>query len=184
MCSCSRWRRPPQWNVETKMRILELLGGLASLVILILWIRWLLKPSPSATWPRRDFLRVTLLYFVLFFFVAFTLLGIDAFASSLGASEEFSTYLIGMPMFFMVLIVVTGFLYTWGVPTPPFLVPRWIREQDREHRRIQRAARKQRWQDPEAKKSDIKINIAIPFIVLGAGAVLYLIVFGVASLFT
>ena len=146
--------------------------------------RAILKPSPSATWPRRDFLRVTLLYFVPFFLVAFTLLGIDAFAVTLGASEEFSMYLVGMPMLLMVLIVLIGFLYTWGVPTPPFLVPRWIREQDREHRRIQLAARKQRWQDPEAKKSDIKFNIAIPFIVLGAGAVLYLIVFGVASLFT
>lgn len=166
------------------MKIWELLGGLASLVVLIFWVRWLLKPSPSATWPRRDFLRVTLLYFIPFFLVAFTLLGIDAFAVTLGASEEFSMYLVGMPVFFMVLIVLVGFLYTWGVPTPPFLVPRWIREQDREHRRLKRAAQKRRWQDPEAKKADIKFNIAIPFIVVGAGAVLYLIIFGVASLFT
>ena len=165
------------------MRIWALMGGLASLVILIMWIRWLLKPSPSATWPRRDFLRVTLLYFVPFFLLAFTLLGIDAFAISLGASEEFSTYLVGMPMSLMVLIVMIGFLYTWGVPTPPFLVPRWIRQQDREHRRLRRDERKRRWQNSEAKKSDIKFKIAIPFIVLGAGAVFYLIIFGLASLF-
>lgn len=165
------------------MKIWELLGGITSLVILIYWIRWLLKPSASATWPRRDFLRVTLLYFIPFFLVAFTVLGIAAFAQSLGAAAELSTYLVGMPVFLMLLIVLLGFLYTWGVPTPPFLVPRWIRAQDREHRRLTRLARERRWQDPRVKTADIRWHIAIPFIVLGVVIVLFLVIFGIASVF-
>ncbi|OAV59398.1 hypothetical protein A6F49_16230 [Enteractinococcus helveticum] len=30
----------------------ELIGGVIALIALILWVRWLRTPSPSATWPR------------------------------------------------------------------------------------------------------------------------------------
>lgn len=165
------------------MKIWELLGGLVALIALVLWIRWLLRPSSSATWPREDFLRVTFLYIIPFFLILLSAAGINAFAEVLGVPEAVITFILGPPVLLTFPIMLLAFLYPMGVPTPPFLVPRWIREQDREYRRLKRAARQRRWQDPKAKKADIWFNISIPFIVIAIVVVTYFIFVGIASLF-
>lgn len=164
------------------MQIWALIRGLVALAALVLWGRWLCKPSPSAVWPRQVFIRVTFLYIVPFFLVMLSAAGIDAFSAGLGTLGDVMTYLVGIPMLLMFPEVVLAFLYPLGVPTPPFLVPRWIREQDRKHRELKRAARNRRWQDPKVKKSEIWFNISIPFIVIGIVAVLFFIFVGIASL--
>lgn len=165
------------------MKIWELLGGLVSLIALILWVRWLLRPSSSAAWPRQDFLRITFLYIIPFFLVLLSAVGINAFAEDLGVLEAVIKFIIGLPVLLMFPVMVLAFLYPMGVPTPPFLVPRWIREQDREHRRFKRIARQRRWQDPKAKKADIWFNISIPFIVIAIVVVTFFILVGIASIF-
>lgn len=123
------------------MKVWELIGGLACLGMLIVWIKWILMPSPSAAWPRQVYLRVTLLYIIPMFLLLLSGLGINAFAESLGAPEEFGLIIVGIPGLVLPIAVVMILFHLWGMPMPPFLVPRWIREQDREHRRRKRAAR-------------------------------------------
>ena len=70
----------------------------------------------------------------------------------------------------------TSLLLTlFGVPMPPFLVPKWIRTQDREHRRLKRVARKRRWQDPQVKKSEISANVSGTLIAVGTVAVVLVV---------
>lgn len=126
------------------MKVWELIGGFVALVILVLWVRWLRTPSPSATWPRQDFLRVTFLYFIPFFLVGISGVGIVTFGESLGASEALEVYVVGIPVLIMLIVTFLGFLYLLGVPTPPFLVPGWIRQQDRKYRKMERIARRRR----------------------------------------
>lgn len=156
------------------MKIWELVGGLIPLIALIAWIRWLLTPSPSSTWPRQKGIRITFLYTIPFFLVGLSGLGIANFAMSVGAPEEFETYVVGFPTLIMLVVMLIGFLYLVGVPTPPFLVPRWIRKQDREYRRMKRTARRRRWQDPKVKASEIRAAITVPIItVLIAAAIFF-----------
>ena len=157
------------------MKIWELLGGLVALIILILWIKWLRTPSPSATWPRQFTLRVPFLYIVPVFLLAFSAIGITEFALSLGAPKEIEVYTYGIPALLLIVHMVMGILDFFGVPAAPILVPRWIREQDRKSRAQKRAARRRRWQDPKVKRSEIWFNIALPFIVLGIIAAIFLV---------
>lgn len=151
------------------MEYWEPLVGIAAFIGLIFWIRWLLKPDPEAVWPYRDgFLRPALLYIIPLFLVAFTLIGVMSFAKSLGTPQEFGLYVGGIPIYIMLAISFIGILRPLlGIPTPPFLVPRWIREQDRKLRRIKRAEREQRWQDPDVKKAEIRSSILGALVTVG-----------------
>jgi small-conductance mechanosensitive channel len=164
------------------MKIWDLIGGLIALVALILWVRWLLTPSPSATWPRQSILRGPFLHIIPAFLLAFSVVGFTDFAQSLGASEDIEIITIGIPGFVILLQILFGVLSVVGVPAPPFLVPRWIREQDRKYRRLKRGARRRRWQDPEVKRAEIRATISVPFIVVGIVAAVFLVIFGVRYL--
>lgn len=78
------------------MKIWELLGGLLSLIALVLWIRWLLTPSSSASWPRKIQLRVPFLYIIPAFLLAFGAMGVTEFALSIGALENLEAFTYGI----------------------------------------------------------------------------------------
>lgn len=167
------------------MKIWELLGGLLSLIALVLWIRWLLTPSSSASWPRKIQLRVPFLYIIPAFLLAFGAMGVTEFALSIGALENLEAFTYGISALVMFPLIVVGLLSVIGVPAPPFLVPRWIREQDREHRRLKRTARRRRWQDPKVKRAEIREAISIPIIVVSiTAAVLFVAMIAGNLLFT
>ena len=133
------------------MKIWELLGGLTVIVVLVFWIRWLLKPNASATWPENDWARASLLYAIPISLTLLGTTGVGTFAEHHGLPDAL-LLVLGIPMLFAVFIVGPAFLLTlFGVPMPPFLVPKWIRTQDREHRRLKRVARKRRWQIPKSR---------------------------------
>src|SRR5690625_7651780 len=137
------------------MKIWDLIGGLIALVALILWVRWLLTPSPSATWPRQSILRGPFLHIIPAFLLAFSVVGFTDFAQSLGASEDIEIITIGIPSFVILPQMLFGVLSVVGVPAPPFLVPRWIREQDRQYRRLTRVARRSRMGAPAVTSVEI-----------------------------
>ena len=157
------------------MKIWELLGGLTVIVVLVFWIRWLLKPNASATWPENDWARASLLYAIPISLTLLGTTGVGTFAEHHGLPDAL-LLVLGIPMLFAVFIVGPAFLLTlFGVPMPPFLVPKWIRTQDREHRRLKRVARKRRWQDPQVKKSDISANVSGTLIAVGTVAVVLVV---------
>ncbi|HJF14625.1 MAG TPA: hypothetical protein K8V32_07440 [Enteractinococcus helveticum] len=157
------------------MKIWELLGGLTVIVVLVFWIRWLLKPNASATWPENDWARASLLYAIPISLTLLGTTGVGTFAEHHGLPDAL-LLVLGIPMLFAVFIVGPAFLLTlFGVPMPPFLVPKWIRTQDREHRRLKRVARKRRWQDPQVKKSEISANVSGTLIAVGTVAVVLVV---------
>src|SRR5699024_4855394 len=164
------------------MKIWELLGGLTVIVVLVFWIRWLLKPNASSTWPENDWARASLLYAIPISLTLLGTTGVGTFAEHHGLPDAL-LLVLGIPMLFAVFIVGPAFLLTlFGVPMPPFLVPKWIRTQDREHRRLKRVARKRRWQDPQVKKSEISANVSGTLIAVGTVAVV--LVIGIWSIST
>ena len=158
------------------MKIWELLGGLTALVILIFWIRWLLKPNPSATWPQDNWARASLLYGIPYFLAVLGMAGVHSFAEHHSVPDALLLMILGLPGACAIFVLPVIFLLQlFGVPMPPFLVPKWIRTQDREHRRLKRVARKRRWQDPQVKKSEISANVSGTLIAVGTVAVVLVV---------
>lgn len=163
------------------MKIWELLGGLIIIVILIFWIRWLRKPNPSATWPENNWARASLIYAIPIVLIMLGTTGVATFAEHHGLPEAL-LLILGLPMLFAMFIGwPLWLLQLFGVPMPPFLVPKWIRQQDQEHRRLKRAARDRRWQDPEVKKSEKRENVLGILITVGTVAVV--LTLGVLTMF-
>ena len=162
------------------MKIWELLGGLTVIVILIFWIRWLRTPNPSATWPENNWARASLFYAIPISLTSLGTTGVATFAEHHGIPDALFL-ILGLPMLFAIFIGGPLFmLQLFGAPMPPFLVPKWIREQDRERRRLKRAARDRRWQDPEVKKSEKWENVlGIPITV---GTVAVVLTLGVLTI--
>lgn len=169
-----RWRL--YWlSIREIMKIWELLGGLTVLVILIFWIRWLLKPNLSATWPQDNWARASLLYALPILLTGLATAGIDTFAVHHDFPDALQL-LLGLPLGLVIFIGGPVFMLTlFGVPMPPFLVPKWIRIEDREHRRLKRVARKRRWEDSDVKKSEIWDNIVVTLIVVGLVTVVLIV---------
>ncbi|OAV62612.1 hypothetical protein A6F49_05460 [Enteractinococcus helveticum] len=157
------------------MKIWELLGGLTVIVVLVFWIRWLLKPNASANWPENNWARASLLYAIPISLTLLGTTGVATFAEHHGLPDAL-LLVLGLPMLFAIFIGgPLWLLQLFGVPMPPFLVPKWIRTQDREHRRLKRVARKRRWQDPEVKKSEISANVSGTLIAVGTVAVVLVV---------
>lgn len=164
------------------MNIWGLIGGLIALIALILWVRWLRTPSPSATWPRLDTLRLPFLYIIPVALMAFSAMGITEFARSLGASETIESFTYGLPALIMIPLMVMGVLDFLGAPAVPILVPRWIREQDREYRTMKRTARRRRWQDPKVKRAEIQAAITGPIMAVVVAAAIFFVFFVIGNL--
>lgn len=119
------------------VNILLCLGGLASLGALILWMRWLYTPSDSY-WPQ-GYLRSTLLHGVPSFLGLFTLVMFSKFAKAIGAPADVVDAITGVPILLLLANALLVILVYLGVPAPPFCIPKWIREQDRERRTLKKA---------------------------------------------
>src|SRR5699024_3449901 len=86
----------------------ELLGGLTALVVLVFWIRWLLKPNASATWPENDWARASLLYAIPISLTLLGTTGVGTFAEHHGLPDAL-LLVLGIPMLFAVFIVGPAF---------------------------------------------------------------------------
>lgn len=75
-----------------------------------------------------------MLYIIPAFLLGFSVIGITEFALSLGAPKDIEVYTYGILGLLFILHMVMGILDFLGVPAAPIIVPRWIREQDREYR--------------------------------------------------
>lgn len=134
------------------MFVWPLLGAILAFIGLTLWVRWLLKPS-SASWPQGH-LRATFLHGIPAFLGGCAIVLLMTAAEQLRVSETVITNVAALPVLVVIAFGLLVILVTAGVPAPPFLVPGWIRRQDREWRAARKTVAAQRARDRRPARAD------------------------------
>ncbi|MEB4616445.1 hypothetical protein [Leucobacter sp. M11] len=133
------------------MIVWPILGAILALTGFVLWVHWLLKPS-SATWPQGH-LRATFLHGIPAALGGCAIVLLMNIAEQLGVPETLITNVAALPVLLVIAFGLLVILVTAGVPAPPFLVPGWIRAQDREWRAARKTVRAQRKRERQAARA-------------------------------
>lgn len=137
------------------MNVWALIGGLAAITALVLWVKWLWTPSRSL-WPQ-SVLREQFLYTIPGFLFLLGGIWLSDAAESLGAPENATTLILGIPALVFLSMVPVVFLSFMGVPMPRFSLPRWIQQQDLAHTRTETIGR-----DHQRKRRRTVAAVKIP----------------------